>query len=107
MAVTRSDVFLVGLDPTVGHEIRKTRPCVVVSPDEMNRHLGTVIVAPLTTRGRPYPTRIQCRFAGKQGQVALDQLRAVDGTRLTKRIGRLAPPAMATVLARLQELFAP
>ncbi len=71
----RFDVYLVSLDPTVGSEIQKTRPCLIVSPDEMNRHIATVIVAPMTTKGRGYPTRISCRFQGKQGQVVLDQLR--------------------------------
>ncbi len=74
----RFDLYLVALDPTIGREIQKTRPCVVVSPDEMNRHIATVIVAPMTTKGRPYPTRIPCRFQGKSGQIVLDQLRKVD-----------------------------
>ena len=85
----RFDVYLLNLDPTVGSEIRKTRPCAVVSPDEMNRHIRTVIVAPMTTKGRPYPTRVACRFKGRVGQVVLDQLRTVDGQRLVKRLGTL------------------
>ena len=89
----RFDVYLVTLDPTLGSEIRKTRPCLIVSPDEMNRHIATVIIAPMTTRGRDYPTRVPCRFQGKQGQVVLDQLRTVDKVRLVKRLGRIAPAA--------------
>lgn len=84
VVVARFDVFLINLDPTVGHEIRKTRPCVVISPDEMNRYISTVIVAPLTTRGRTYPTRVVCQFQGKAGQIVLDQIRTVDKTRLIK-----------------------
>ena len=89
MVVKRFEVYLVNLDPTVGSEIRKTRPCVVVSPDEMNRHIRTVIVAPTTTKGRPYPTRVSCEFEGKQGQAVLDQLRTVDKKRLAKRLAYL------------------
>src|SRR5438309_9199036 len=83
------EVYLVNLDPTVGREIRKTRPCLVVSPDEMNHHMRTVIVAPMTTRGAAYPTRVPCRFQGKGGQVVLDQIRTVDRARLIKRLGRV------------------
>jgi len=104
--VSRGGVHLVSLDPTVGHEIRKTRPCLVVSPDEMNRHIATVIVAPMTTRGRPYPTRVSCTFGGKKGQVVLDQIRAVDASRLVRRLGAIDSRSMDAVLARLQEMFA-
>jgi mRNA interferase MazF len=107
MAVSRSEVYLAALDPVVGHEIRKTRPCVVISPDEMNHHLATVVIAPMTTKGRPYPSRIACRFGGKPGLVVLDQLRALDATRLVKRLGRLSQPTMSVVLSTLQEMFAP
>ncbi len=103
----RFDVYLATLDPTLGSEIRKTRPCLIVSPDEMNRHIATVIIAPMTTRGRDYPTRVPCRFQGKQGQVVLDQLRTVDKVRLVKRLGRIAPAARSAVLAALGEMFAP
>lgn len=102
----RGDVYLVQLDPTRGSEIRKTRPCLVVSPDELNHHLRTVIVAPMTTGGHAYPWRVQCRFQGRAGFVALDQLRTVDAERLVRRLGRLAPGSMATVLTVLQEMFA-
>jgi mRNA interferase MazF len=103
----RFDVFLVNLDPTVGSEIRKSRPCVVVSPDEMNRHVRTVVVAPLTTAGRPYPSRVPVRFAGRHGQVVIDQLRTVDKVRLVKRLGRLGDSEVGAVLDVLRELFAP
>lgn len=106
MVVERFDVFLVNLDPTMGREIQKTRPCLVVSPDEMNRHLGTVIVAPLTTRGRRYPTRVACRFKGKTGEVVLDQLRTVDRNRLARRLGRMSKKTSEEVLRLLQEIFA-
>jgi mRNA interferase MazF len=103
---TRGDVFLVALDPTLGREIRKTRPCVVVSPDELNGSLSTFIVAPLTTRSHLYPFRIPCRFAGKSGHVVLDQIRTVDRARLVKKVGRLSPGALEQVLGVLQEMFA-
>jgi len=107
MEVKRFDVFLVSLDPTIGSEIQKTRPCVVVSPDEMNDHLRTVIIAPMTTKGRAYPSRVACRFQGKSGEVVLDQLRTVDKSRLAKRLGRLPQAAATQVLAVLQEMFSP
>jgi mRNA interferase MazF len=107
MVIRRFDVFLVTLDPTVGSEMRKTRPCLVVSPDQFNRHLQTVLVAPLTTRSRSYPFRAPCRFQGKTGQVALDQMRAVDRARLVKRLGRFGGAAQARVLRILQQMFAP
>ena len=103
----RGEVYLVQLDPTQGSEIRKTRPCLVVSPDELNDHLRTVIVAPMTTGGQAYPWRIQCRFQSRTGFVATDQLRTVDVERLARRLGRLAPSSVATVLTVLQEMFAP
>ena len=98
---------MVQLDPMRGSEIRKTRPCLVVSPDELNHHLRTVIVAPMTTGGHAYPWRIQCRFHGRGGFVAIDQLRTVDTERLVKRLGRLAPTPLRAALAVLQEMFAP
>jgi mRNA interferase MazF len=102
----RFDIFLVSLDPAVGREIRKTRPCLVVSPDEVNAHVQTVIVAPMTTKGRPYPTRVQCTFQGKRGQVVLDQIRTVDRARLVKRLGKLSAEQSGQVLAVLGEMFA-
>jgi mRNA interferase MazF len=105
--VARFDVFLVNLEPTLGAEIHKTRPAVVVSPDEMNRHIRTVIVAPMTTAGRPYPTRVPCRFKNKRGQVALDQIRTVDKMRLVQRLGALDARTAGAVLSVLAEMFAP
>lgn len=107
VVVSRFDVFLVRLDPAEGREIRKTRPCLVISPDEMNQHIDTVIVAPMTTKGRPYPTRIPVRFKGKSGQIVLDQIRTVDKSRLVKRVGKINEPTRGLVLALLAELFAP
>jgi len=105
MVVQRFDVWLVTLDPTVGSEIRKTRPALVVSPDEMNTHISTVIIAPMTTKGRNYPTRVPCTFQGKTGEVVLDQLRTVDKARLVKRLGRLDAAASDAALAVLAEMF--
>lgn len=107
MEVGRFDVFLVNLDPTVESEIRKSRPCVVVSPDELNRRIRTVVVAPMTTRGRPYPSRVAIHFGGQDGQVAIDQLRTVDKARLVRHLGALEPHEMASVLDILREFFAP
>ena len=107
MVVRRFDVHLVNLDPTIGSEIQKTRPCLIVSPDEMNRHVRTVIVAPMTTRGRLYPTRVSCDCEGKEGQVVLDQIRTVDRARLVRRLGRISEETQAEVLSALAELFAP
>ena len=106
MEVRRFDVFLVNLDPTVGSEIRKSRPCVVVSPDEINRYVRTAVVAPLATSSRPYPSRVPVRFAGKNGQVVIDQLRTVDKARLAARLGVLAADEATRVLDVLKELFA-
>ena len=103
--VGRGDVFLVTLDPARGGEIRKTRPCVVVSPDELNAHLRTFIVAPLTTGAYSYPFRIPCTFQGKSGHVVLDQIRTVDQERLVKRLGALPLPVLAESLAVLREMF--
>jgi mRNA interferase MazF len=102
----RGEVHLVALDPTKGSEIRKTRPCLIVSPDELNRHLRTVIVAPMTTGGQAYPWRVTCRFQSQNGFVALDQLRTVDTERLVARLGRLSPATVSQVQQVLQEMFA-
>ena len=101
----RFDVYWVSLDPTVGREIQKTRPCLIISPDEMNRLLGTVIVAPMSTRIRNFPFRVTCRFQGKSGQILLDQLRTVDKARLVRRLGQISLPAQKAVLATLSEIF--
>ncbi len=106
MEIKRFQVYLVNLDPTIGHEIKKTRPCLVISPNEMNRHIGTVIVAPMTTKGKTYPTRVQCSFQDKKGQVVLDQIRTVDKRRLVKKLGTINSKAQNSVLNILQELFA-
>lgn len=103
--VLRGDVHLVHLDRTMGSEIRKTRPCLIVSPDELNRHLRTAIIAPMTTGGQAYPWRVPCRFQRRSGFVALDQVRTVDTDRLVKRLGRLTPEALTSVLRVLQEMF--
>jgi mRNA interferase MazF len=105
-AVSRGDIYLVSLNPTRGSEIRKTRPCVVVSPDELNAHLRTFIVAPLTTGGHRYPFRVRCHFEDKDGHVVIDQLRAVDRDRLIKRLGVLADDTLVEVLSVLQAMFA-
>ena len=107
MGVRRFEVHLIDLDPTVGSEIRKTRPCVVVSPDEMNRHIRTVVVAPLTSHGSRYPTRVPCRVGGRDGLVVLDQIRTVDQTRLIRRVATLDAETASSVLRALQEMFAP
>lgn len=102
----RDEVWLVAFDPSQGSEIRKTRPCLIVSPDEMNRHLMTAIVAPMTTTERAYPTRVAVTFQGKKGQVALDQLRAVDRQRLVRKLGTISPKTAVLVSATLAEMFA-
>lgn len=107
MVIKRFDVYLVNLDPTVDSEIRKARPCLIVSPDEMNRYIATVIVAPMTTKGRNYPTRVPCSFKGKDGQVVLDQIRTIDKKRLMQKLGRIDKPTQEEVLSILAEMFAP
>jgi mRNA interferase MazF len=103
--VKRFDVYLVILDPTVGHEIKKSRPCLIISPDELNRHISTIIVAPMTTRGRTYPTRIPCIFQDKKGQIILDQIRTVDKSRLVKRLGKIDIETQKEVFTVLANLF--
>lgn len=106
MAVRRFEVYLVNLDPTIGREIKKTRPCLVISPDEMNAHIATVIVAPMTSQGRGYPTRVSCKFQGRDGQVVLDQIRTVDKVRLVKKLGTVSAATQKEVLVVLAEMFA-
>lgn len=106
-APSRGDVYLVALNPTQGREIRKTRPCVVVSPDELNAHMGTHIVAPMTTGGHAYPFRVACQFEGKAGHIAVDQIRTVDRQRLEKRLGSVESETLSAVLDVLLEMFAP
>jgi mRNA interferase MazF len=105
MEVKRFDVFLVNLDPTIGQEIKKSRPCLVISPDEMNKYISTVIVAPMTTKGRNYPTRVSCLFQGKEGHIVLDQIRTVDKSRLAKRLGKIDVETQSMVFSVLAELF--
>ena len=101
----RFDIYLVNLDPTVGNEIKKTRPAVIISPDEMNRNISTVIIAPMTTKGRSYPTRIPTTFQQKEGQVILDQIRTVDKSRLVKKIGKVNKVTSNKILSLLIEMF--
>ena len=105
--VLRGDVFLVSLGPARGGGIQKTRPCVIVSPDELNAYLRTFIVAPLTTGGHPYPFRVPCRFERRAGYVVIDQIRTIDRERLVRRLGKLSPSTLGRVLAILQEMFTP
>lgn len=106
MVVKRFDVYLVNLDPTIGSEIQKTRPCLVISPDEMNRNIRTVIIAPMTSAQKEYPTRVSCIFRKKQGQIVLDQVRTVDKARLIQKMGTIDPKAQLDVISVLQRLFA-
>ena len=106
MVVNRFDVYLINLDPTIGSEIQKARPCLIISPDEMNRHIRTVIAAPMTTAGKDYPTRISCKFKKKKGQIVLDQIRTIDKTRLIKKLGSINPETQLEVISVLQRLFA-
>ncbi|MDK9706991.1 MAG: type II toxin-antitoxin system PemK/MazF family toxin [Desulforhopalus sp.] len=107
VVVSRFEVYLVALDPTIGSEVRKTRPCLIISPDEMNQHIATVIVAPMTTKGRDYPSRVSCSFKGKHGQVVLDQIRTVDKTRLVQKLGVIDRKIQSKVLSVIAEMFAP
>jgi len=106
VVVKRFDIFLVSLDPTVGSETKKTRHCLVISPDEMNRNIRTVLIAPMTTANKDYPTRISCAFRKKHGQIALDQIRTIDKARLVKKLGTLDATTQSDVISILQTLFA-
>jgi len=106
MVVHQFDVYLINLDPDVGSEIQKTRPCLIVSPDEMNRYIRTVILAPLTTAGKDYPTRVSCKFKKKKGQIVLDQIRTIDKARLIKKLGSIDSQTQLEVISVLQRLFA-
>jgi mRNA interferase MazF len=103
--VKRGEIWLVNLDPTVGSEIKKSRPCVIVSPAELNDHLHTVIVAPMTSKGFSAPFRIPVTHAGTKGLIVLDQMRTVDKLRLTKKLGTVSTETLATTLSTLQEIF--
>jgi mRNA interferase MazF len=105
MVVNRFDVYLINLDPTIGSEIQKARPCLIISPDEMNRHIRTVIVAPMTTASKDYPTRVSCKFKKKKGQIVIDQIRTINKTRLIKKLGSINPETQLEVISVLQRLF--
>ena len=105
MEINRFDVVLVSLDPTVGREIKKTRPCLVISPDEMNHHVSTVIVAPMTSKGRDYPTRVSCVFKGTKGRIVLDQIRTVDRKRIIKNLGVISQKSQRNVMDVLGDMF--
>jgi mRNA interferase MazF len=107
MVINRFEVYLINLDPTKGSEINKTHPCLVISPDEMNHNIKTVIVAPMTTKGKQYPSRVKCRFKGKEGLIVLDQIRTVDNHRLIKKLGRIDKGTVEDVLMVLHKMFAP
>jgi len=106
MVVNRYEVFLINLDPTIGHEIRKTRPCLIISPDEMNHRIGTCIVAPMTTKSRAYPTRVKLAFDGKEGWIVLDQVRTIDKARLVKKLGKIEIKTVKKVQETLRKMFA-
>ena len=105
MVVAQYDVFLIALDPTVGAEIKKSRPCVVISPDEMNHHLATVMVVPMTTKFHAYPTRVPVTFVRKAGWIVLDQIRTVDKRRLLKRLGRIEAKTVASIKSVIQQML--
>jgi len=105
MVIKQYDILLINLDPTIGHEIKKVRPCVVISPDELNRNIETVIIAPMTTRGHAFPTRVPVRFKGKDGWIVLDQIRTVDRKRLIKKVGKLEQETVRDVKAMIQEML--
>lgn len=105
MVIRRFEVYLINLDPTIGKEIKKTRPCLIISPDDMNKYISTVIIAPMTTKGRNYPTRIACQFEGKDGQIVLDQIRTIDKVRIIRKLGKINTSIQKEVLTTLIELF--
>ena len=105
VVINQYDVYLIDLDPTKGHEIQKTRPCLVISPNEMNRTIGTIIIAPMTTKSHSYPTRVELLFQGKKGWIILDQIRTVDKTRLIKKLGKIEKDTIEQVKIILNEMF--
>lgn len=105
MVINQYDVFLINLDPTIGHEIKKSRPCIVISPNEMNKYIGTVIIAPMTTKSKPYPTRIELFFQGKKGAIVLDQIRTVDKTRLVKKLGSADKKSILKIKEVIKEML--
>ncbi|MCK5329966.1 MAG: type II toxin-antitoxin system PemK/MazF family toxin [Candidatus Marinimicrobia bacterium] len=107
LVVSRFDIFLVNLDPTIGSKIKKTRPCLIISPDEMNRYINTVIVAPMTTKGKLYPSHVPIKFQDKTGKIVLDQIRTIDKIRLIQKLGQINKTTQQKVLSTLNEIFAP
>lgn len=105
MVVNQYEVHLIDLDPSKGHELQKTRPCLIISPDEMNRNIGTVIIAPMTTKSHNYPTRVELEFQGKNGWIVLDQIRTVDKTRLIKKVGKIEERTIQEVKNVLREML--
>ena len=105
LVISRFEVYLINLDPTIGKEIKKTRPCLIISPDDMNKYISTIIIAPMKTKGRSYPTRIPCNFDGKDGQIVLDQIRTVDKIRIIRKLGKITTSTQKEVLSALTELF--
>jgi len=105
MVIKQYDVYFINLDPTVGHEVKKTRPCLIISPDELNNYIKTVIIAPMTTKSHPYPTRVSLRFKGKDAHICLDQIRTVDQRRLQKKIGSLPTSAIVKVKTVIREML--
>jgi len=105
MVIRRFEVYLINLDPTIGKKIKKTRPCLIISPDDMNKYISTLIIAPMTTKGRNYPTRIACQFEGKDGQIVLDQIRTIDKVRIIRKLGKINTSIQKEVLTTLIELF--
>ena len=105
MVVNQYNVYLVNLDPTVGHEIKKTRPCLVISPDEMNHNIDTIIIAPMTTKSHAYPTRVPVKFDGKRGWIVLDQIRTVDSIRLVKHLGKITKKEVSEVKRVIKEML--
>jgi len=105
MEIRQYEIILVNLDPTIGSEIKKTRPCVVISPDEMNKHLRTIVIAPMTTTSKNYPTRVEIKHDNKLGWIVLDQVRTIDKQRILKNLGRLSKPEIKEVKSILKETY--
>ena len=105
MVINQYEVYLVNLDPTVGHEIKKTRPCLILSPDDMNNNIRTVIIAPMTTKSHAYPTRVPVKFGGKSGWIVLDQIRTVDNIRLVKRLGKISSKEVVSVKDIIKQML--
>ncbi len=105
MEINQYDVFLVGLDPTIGHEIKKSRPCIIISPNELNKNISTVIIAPMTTKSHPYPTRVPIKFKGKDGWILLDQIRTIDKKRLIKKLGKIEHNTITQIKSVIKEML--